>query len=83
MNFAECRPSFGDAEQMSASALATFELYLDDDRYAVPTFKLIEAADEAAAVALAHRLLRESPHHRGAELCRGGARLALLGSYAE
>jgi hypothetical protein len=83
MDFADLRTPMGDAEQLSSPSQATFELYLDDDRYAVPTFKLIEAADEAAAVALAHRLLRESPHHRGAELCRDGARLAVLGSYAE
>ena len=61
---------------------ATFELYLDDDRYAVPTLKLIEAGDEVEALSVARRLLHESPHHRGAELCRDGRRLAGLGTYA-
>ena len=60
----------------------TFEFYLDDDRYAVPTLKLIDARDEAEALSLADALLRESPHHRGAELCLGGQRLAGLGTFA-
>jgi hypothetical protein len=58
----------------------TYELYLDDDRYAVPTLHLIPARDEARAVEIASRLLAESPHHRGAELCQGGERIAVLGA---
>jgi hypothetical protein len=60
-----------------------FEIYIDDDRYAVPTFKLVEAEDEGAAVILAGRMLSESGHHRGVEMCREGRRLIGLGSFVE
>jgi hypothetical protein len=60
----------------------TYELYLDDDRYAVPTLHLIPARDEATALQIATRLLNESEHHRGAELCLGDERLAGLGTFA-
>ena len=60
----------------------TFEVYIDDDRYAVPTLHLIPAEDEAIALKIARRLLQESPHHLGVELCLEGRRLAGLGSFA-
>ena len=59
-----------------------FEIYLDDDRYAVPTLYLIVADDPAMAFTMAERMLADSPHHLGAEICLGGERLAGLGSYA-
>lgn len=62
---------------------STFEFFLDDDRYAVPTLKLIEAASLAEAAALAKRLLRESPHHKGVEVCLCGTRVAGVGTLAE
>ena len=82
MTFADPLGQLQDARRAPRSPPETFELYLDDDRYSVPTLKLVEAADEAAALGVARRLLRESPHHRGAELCRDGERLAALGSFA-
>lgn len=60
----------------------SFELYVDDDRYAVPTLHLIFAWNRAAAVEIADALLRECPHHVGAELRQGGEKLAGLGSLA-
>jgi hypothetical protein len=60
----------------------TYELYLDDDRYAVPTLHLIPARDQAGALEIAARLMGESRHHRGAELCLGGERLEGLGTFA-
>lgn len=67
---------------MNGPFAQTYELYLDDDRYAVPTLHLIPARCEATALAIATRLLRESEHHRGAELCLGDERLAGLGTFA-
>lgn len=67
---------------MRAALLHTFELYLDDDRYAVPTLKLIAADDEAGALQAAWRLMDESAHHRGVEICLDGERLSGLGSFA-
>ncbi len=59
-----------------------FEIYLDDDRYAVPTLHLVVADDPAMAYVMAERLMADSPHHLGAEICLEGRRLAGLGSYA-
>lgn len=67
---------------MRAHALQTFEFYLDDDRYAVPTLKFIVADDVTEAEAVAQRLLDESPHHLGIEICVAGERLRGLGSFA-
>jgi hypothetical protein len=60
----------------------TFEIYVDDDRYAVPTLHLVVAYDESMATTIAERLVAESPHHLGAELCLEGRRVAGLGSFA-
>lgn len=64
------------------SASLPFEIFIDDDRYSVPTLKLVSAADEAEAIRLAESLLVASDHHLGVELCRDGRRLMGLGSYA-
>ena len=60
----------------------TFEVYIDDSRYSVPTLHLI-AADEAGAIEAVRRMLDDSPYHLGAELCLDGVRLIGLGSYAD
>ena len=60
----------------------TFEIYVDDDRYAVPTLHLIPAEDNVIALRIAQRLLEESPHHLGVELCVDGQRLTGIGSFA-
>ena len=62
--------------------LDAFEIYLDDDRYAVPTLHLVMAEDTAAAIVVARRMLDDSPHHLGAEISLKGRRLAGLGSFA-
>ena len=61
----------------------TFEIYLDDARYGVPTLKLIAAPDSDAALRIAELLIDESHHHLGAEICQGGQRIAGLGSFAD
>jgi hypothetical protein len=58
------------------------EIFIDDDRYSVPTLKLVSAVDRAEAIRLAESLLAASEHHLGVELCRDGRRLMGLGSYA-
>ena len=59
----------------------TFEVFIDDSRYSVPTLYLI-AADEAGAIEAAQRMLTDSPHHLGAELRLDGRRLIGFGSMA-
>jgi len=67
---------------MRTQLLHTFEFYLDDDRYAVPTLQLVAADHHEDALIIAERLLEESDHHLGVEICLEGQRLAGLGSFA-
>ena len=67
---------------MTSQSPETFELYVDDDRYSVPTLHLIAALTAAQAREAAERILRESHHHLGAELRLAGERLDGLGSFA-
>ena len=60
----------------------TFEIFIDDDRYAVPTLYLITAEDQAGAMRTAERMVADSAHHLGAELCQDGLRIAGVGSFA-
>lgn len=67
---------------MTTASSLPFEIFIEDDRYSVPTLKLVTAADEAEALRLAESFLAASDHHLGVELCRDGRRLMGLGSYA-
>jgi hypothetical protein len=59
-----------------------FEIFIDDDRYSVPSLYLITAIGEARARAKAEEILRASDHHRGVELRQDGERIFALGSFA-
>lgn len=67
---------------MSVASVQTFELYLDDDRYAVPTLHLVPAEDETMVLRFAQKMIDENQHHRGVEICVGGERIGGLGSLA-
>ena len=59
----------------------TFELFIDDDRYSVPTLRLLSTDNAAWAHNLAKLALQESSHHLGVELYGGERRLLRLGSF--
>lgn len=59
--------------------MPSFQVFVTDDRYAVPTLHIIQAANPADACAQARRMFDESPHHRGVEVFDEGARLLALG----
>jgi hypothetical protein len=61
----------------------TFEIFVHDDRYSVPTLKLMPAADEAAARRAAEILFMGSTHHSGVELWADGEQILELGNCAE
>jgi hypothetical protein len=63
--------------------MADYEVYVDDDRYQVPSLYLISATNEARAHAVVEELWRSSKHHQGVELRRDGERLLGLGSLAD
>ncbi|HEX3700729.1 MAG TPA: hypothetical protein VHV27_08660 [Phenylobacterium sp.] len=58
----------------------TFEAFVHDDRYTVPTLHLLSAKDDVEARTIADALLRASPHHLGVELCRNGEQIGILGA---
>ena len=45
-----------------------YALYVEDDRYTVPTLLFVTTTDEAAAERLARKKLRDSPHHLSVEV---------------
>ena len=59
-----------------------FELYVDDDRYRVPTLRFLRAMNEAQARHIAAQLFRESPHHLGVEVRLRDRRVDALGTFA-
>ena len=68
-------------DDSSVETRHTFEVYVDDSRYSVPTLYLI-AADEAGAVEAARKMVSDSAHHLGTELRLDGRRLIGFGSLA-
>jgi DNA-binding FrmR family transcriptional regulator len=68
---------------MDRREMITFEFFVHDDRYSVPTLQLIAAVDEAAARTAADMLLQASSHHLGVEVCREGSHLLALGVCVE
>jgi len=63
--------------------MVTYELFVHDDRYTVPTLHLVPCAGEAAARAAAEALLGASPHHLGVEVCCADEQILSLGACAE
>ena len=80
-NLPSCRRERNELDEDSEAPRQTFEVYIDDSRYTVPTLHLI-AADEVEAVQAARRMLADSPYHLGAELCLDGRRLIGFGTFA-
>jgi hypothetical protein len=63
--------------------MTDYEVYIDDDRYRVPSLYLITANSDMRARRVIEDLWRSSEHHQGVELRRDGERLVGLGSLAE
>jgi len=81
MNADQAHTAEGGCAETSPK-MADYEVYVDDNRYQVPSLYLISASDEARAGAIANEIWRSSQHHRGVELRRDGERLLGLGSLA-
>jgi hypothetical protein len=62
--------------------MISYQLYIEDVRYSVPTLYFVECVDDARAGEIARRKLAESQAHRGVEVRRGDQRILGLGSYA-
>jgi hypothetical protein len=45
-----------------------FTLYVDDDRYSVPTLFTVDLQDDASAMTFASELLNSSPHYLAVEI---------------
>ncbi len=62
--------------------MISFQLYIEDARYAVPTLYFVECSDEGRVTEIAFRKLAESRHHLGVEVRRGDERVLGIGSCA-
>ena len=63
--------------------MTDFEVFIDDDRYQVPSLYLISACSEARARVLADEIWRASDHHLRVELRRmGGDAVHIRGALA-
>ena len=58
--------------------MQTYEIYIQDDRYSVPTLVFASLEDRGAAKDRANDLLLESPHHISVEVCQAGTVLLTL-----
>jgi hypothetical protein len=76
--------AFSRSRSAAASdrVMPDFEVYIDDDRYSVPSLYLITASSQVRARAMAEELLAGSDHHRGVELRQDGEPLYALGSFS-
>jgi hypothetical protein len=70
------------ASPMPSEASFLFEIYVEDDRYAIPTLHLVVAADDRRAREIATKVLHESAHHTGVEVRLGARRIMALGTSA-
>jgi len=52
-----------------------FALYVDDDRYSVPTLFTAELQDDASAMTFASELLNNSRHYLAVEIWEGDRRV--------
>jgi hypothetical protein len=68
---------------MELRLVITFEIFVHDDRYSVPTLHLVSCGDETGAWAAAEALLQASPHHLGVEVCCADQQVLSLGICAE
>ena len=50
--------------------MQTYALYIDDDRYSVPTLLFVTANDDTAVRRIAREKLSE-PHHKAVEVLEG------------
>lgn len=48
--------------------MATYTLYVNDVRYAVPTLLTVDMRDDEGVRAFAQRYLERSPHYRSVEI---------------
>jgi hypothetical protein len=55
--------------------MRSFSLFTTDSRYSVPTLTLVEAVDEAGAIARAREALTVSSFHIAVELLEGDDRI--------
>ena len=63
--------------------MRTFAFFIDDRRCAEPRTITVETRDEGRARELAERMLAQSEHHLGVEVCDDGRRVFGIGSFGD
>lgn len=62
--------------------MRTFQIFVTDDRYSVPTLYIVQASSAARACELAEGIFADSLHHLGVEVLDDGACILTLGAVA-
>jgi hypothetical protein len=58
--------------------MRTFNLFIEDARYTVPTLAIVTVSDAQRAMELARKQLADSPHHLAVEVHEGDELVARL-----
>ena len=58
--------------------MASYTLFVHDDRYSVPTFYMVTVANDQRALKLAEEKLHSSPHYRRVEVFDGDRLVAAI-----
>lgn len=52
--------------------MTTYSIFIDDDRYSVPTLQFVVGGSETSAFSFAVMYLLDSPHHQSVRVDRDG-----------
>ncbi len=59
--------------------MADFQVFIVDDRYVVPTLRIVQAPNAAKAIQIAKGIFDESLHHLGVELYKDDRCIMVIG----
>lgn len=80
MYLTDCRDQIGLRTSSAWSVpLRDFQFYIADDRYAVPSLRIVEAESVGRAKQLAQVVFAESLHHRGVDVYADGKFVCSVG----
>jgi hypothetical protein len=56
-----------------------FQFFITDDRYSLPTLRIVQAVSAVRASEMAERMFAEGPHHLGVEVYEDSLRVFATG----
>ena len=64
-----------EARRSNGASVIIYTLYIEDDRYSVPTLLTAELSDDRRALSYVANMLENSDHYRGGEIWDGDRRV--------